>query len=202
MVVVGWVGRRRRGKSADAVRQTTADFLNGKNIITNKMYLAYEHTEWDKNHLMELENCTLLIDEAQNEMDSRTPASLINRLLGYFIAQAGKMDVNIYYTTHMGTLVDLRLRYEADAIVYCDCIGDVKNPLGFYYKVYDGEELLKQSHDSKYVPKPKMAYAIPIEIERAYIFPLYQTKQRMRPDAIENIISRRLSAIAPSPISA
>ena len=54
-------------------------------------------------------NVALAIDEIQNWLDSRQSASRENRIISYFVNQAGKSDTNFYYTTQHFGMVEGRL---------------------------------------------------------------------------------------------
>lgn len=67
----------------------------------------------------EIENCTVLLDEAHTIFDSRNSHSPLNKLFSYFFTQSRKRDVNIYCTTQFNHLIDRRMRDLADYTVKC-----------------------------------------------------------------------------------
>jgi len=83
----------------------------------------------------ELENCSLILDEANTILDSRLNSNA-NRLLGYFILQSRKRNVNIYYTAQISGSVDLRMRLVTNRPIYAEKIDG-----GFRYKIYKNIEL-------------------------------------------------------------
>lgn len=77
--------------------------------------------DWDALYTLseELEQGTVIIDEAQYFSDSRSALSLKNKLLNAIVMQVRKRSLNLYYSVKQGDWVDKRLSYETDVQVDC-----------------------------------------------------------------------------------
>ena len=83
----------------------------------------------------ELENCVLILDEANTILDSRINSNS-NRLIGYFVLQSRHRKVDIYYTSQIAGSVDLRMRLVTSRPIYAQRVEG-----GFEYKIYKNIEL-------------------------------------------------------------
>lgn len=80
---------------------------------------------------LELENCTLLMDEAWSQVDSRSN-SLAQRLNTYMFVQSRKSDVNVYYSSQLLGAVDLRYRDLSETKILAERLS-----YGFRYTLFD-----------------------------------------------------------------
>jgi len=137
-MIIGLVGNVGGGKSLLETIFLVDDYLAGRKIIANYQ-INFEHTPFSLDKMLVMNHCSLALDEIHvGLMDSRTPASKVNRLMSYIITQSRKRDCDIYYTAQINGLADLRMRYLANYRILGENIGpDPKNPEAFKYSVFD-----------------------------------------------------------------
>lgn len=113
------------GKTLSAVTLCYLDWKNnGRRIFSNNK-LQFDHTWFDTEYFVthladdELENATILLDEAYIYLDARAGQSKLNKLFTYFIVQTRKRGVDLYVCTHHIDIVDKRLRRAVDVRGSC-----------------------------------------------------------------------------------
>jgi len=141
-MIIGIEGGIGSGKTLSMVNLGLEDLYKGKKIFTNVKlkkvkkyrdritYLTKEKVT-DIFHLVKsgefnMENSTILIDEAHNYIDSRNSASSKNKIFSYWILQSrhtGKGSCDIIYTTQELRQIDVRLRNNTDWIIQPNIIG-------------------------------------------------------------------------------
>jgi len=127
MAVVTFEGVMGSGKTTAAVAFAAEERrVNDRKVISN-IHLNFPtdrfSLEWFVDHLSdhEMEDCVLLLDEMYQIADARSSGTKLNKLFSYFIVQARKRRVDIYFCTHVLGNVDLRLRQAADIRNSCRC---------------------------------------------------------------------------------
>ena len=98
----------------------------GRRVISND-HLNFDFTHFDLEYFLEhmthddggLENCTLILDESYQYMDSRLSQSKLSKLFTWFIVQTRKRGVDLYVCTHHILNIDVRLRRAADVRGAC-----------------------------------------------------------------------------------
>jgi hypothetical protein len=125
--IVTFEGVMGSGKTTAAVAFASEEKrINGRKVIAN-IHLNFEFQlfslEWFLENLAshEMEDCVLLLDEMYQIADSRSSGTKLNKLFSYFIVQARKRRVDVYFCTHVLGNVDLRLRQSADIRNSCRC---------------------------------------------------------------------------------
>ena len=120
MSIVSFEGYQGSGKSTAAVACAYENYKQyGRKIISNN-HLTCDYTHFDLAYFLEhiadgeLENCTLLLDEAYQYMDNRLSQTKLSKLFTYFIVQTRKRGVDLYICTHHIMHVDVKLRRATD----------------------------------------------------------------------------------------
>ena len=128
MAVVTFEGQMGSGKTTAAVAFASEEQrVNDRKVISNihlNMPFTKFSLEWFMENLAthEMEDCVLLLDEMYQIADSRSSGTKLNKLFSYFIVQARKRRVDVYFCTHVLGNVDLRLRQAADIRNSCRCL--------------------------------------------------------------------------------
>lgn len=134
-MITGIFGDLGSGKSLLASILGIYNHKIGKNVYANyKLEYSEKINPIDLLNF-ELENCALILDEANTILDSRLNSNA-NRLLGYFVLQSRKRNVNIFYTAQIAGSVDLRLRLVTSRPIHAERLEG-----GFKYKIYKSIEL-------------------------------------------------------------
>ena len=118
MVVVGFVGEMRSGKTLFMTIMMHDDMVKGKKVMSN-YNLAFKHEDLkiekidssirDKNTDY-FDGKSIGIDEIHVFMDARGSGQKRNKMLSYFLTQSGKLDTTIYWSSQFLRQVDVRLR--------------------------------------------------------------------------------------------
>ena len=115
------------GKTLSATAFAIIDKVElGRNIICNYhlqnidyKYFSYEQfVEWMKN-TTELNDTSVILDEAYLFADSRMSQSGLTKLFSYFALQTRKRGVDLYITTQQFRNIDIRLRMNANVRGIC-----------------------------------------------------------------------------------
>lgn len=118
MVLIGFIGDMRSGKTLIMAMHTYKKYNEGREILSN-FYLNFPHEELDINDLdsaiknsdtHKYENKVLSIDEIHVYLDSRASGVKRSRMISYFITQSGKLKTTIYWTSQFLRQVDVRVR--------------------------------------------------------------------------------------------
>jgi len=89
--------------------QSQVTYLNKE--VLNDIY------EQIKSNKFNLKNSSVLVDEFQNYMDSRTSMSKKNRTFSYFILMSRHVGSDIIFTTQQISQVDIRVRRNTDFLI-------------------------------------------------------------------------------------
>ncbi len=137
-LIVGYLGRRGRGKSLSMVKDAYNYFCRGWHIYTNMLNVNFP-TEvinnidvLDMAERDEFSHCVIAIDELQVIINSRRSQRDENVLFLNFIEQIRKRNVILLYTTQFNKRVDIGIRDHLDIEAYPRMliVGDnTKNPL-------------------------------------------------------------------------
>ena len=167
IAVVGSIGS---GKTLTLTLMGKQAKDKGKAVLSNYR-LNFKHTLISKKQILgysedssSLNNCTLLLDEAQTILDCRN--SIKNRLLTYFILQTRKKHVDLFYSTQQFWNVEKRLRENTDMIFEC---------CGYYDKKKEHLKAVKINR-LKYIGRNSFLPLSSIVIKNpAIIFKLYDS---------------------------
>lgn len=152
-MIVAFIGGIGSGKTLSMTKRLYEDHQEGNSIISNYLlkfgkkadikYLDKEFFDDYSKSELNLNRCSVAIDEAHVFVDSRRAMSTRNKLFTKFITQSRKRSVNLYYTTQESTIetfrfsgqVDLRLRKLTDYMIFCQYIdmGDNKYIVQYWY---------------------------------------------------------------------
>ncbi len=113
---------RGNGKTLTATYYGYQEYLEGKEVYSNyhtsfsKLYTMNELIELFKND--KLSNVVILMDEAQVYLSNQgAKKKVVNNLIGLFIAQTRKRNVDIYLTTQRFNNLHNQLRLHTDIIL-------------------------------------------------------------------------------------
>lgn len=118
MVVVGFIGEMRSGKTLCMTLEAYREHLKGRKVYSNYA-LAFPYEDVDDqlvasvtkdNKTRLFDGCVILLDEVHVYMDSRTSSQKKNRLLSYFVTQSGKLDSLVMWSSQFLGQADKRLR--------------------------------------------------------------------------------------------
>jgi len=127
MSIYSFEGVQGSGKTTAAVAVAFEQWKQyGRRVISND-HLAFDYTHFNLEYFLDhmthddggLENCTLLLDEAYQYMDSRLSQSKLSKLFTWFIVQTRKRGVDLYVCTHHIMNIDVRLRRACDVRGAC-----------------------------------------------------------------------------------
>jgi len=127
MVLEGYIGSMRSGKTLTMTRELYKEYINGRKVYSN-YWLNFPHEELDINDLDEairrkdtsrFDNAVIGIDEIHVYLDSRTSGAKRNRITSYFMTQSGKMNCRILWTSQFLRQVELRIRYNSNYLNSC-----------------------------------------------------------------------------------
>lgn len=125
-MIIAIVGRMGSGKTLLMSFLAKCQHDRGVDIVTNYR-LTFPHRIITKKDIIsytqgqgQLEDCALLIDEAQIMLDCRSHHK--NQIISYFLLQSRKRSVHIYYSTQQFFNVEKRLRENTDYIIQCEAI--------------------------------------------------------------------------------
>jgi len=185
-MIVGFTGNPRVGKTQGMIMKTYSTYLKGRKVYSYKLKPISPRFPFEMinvNDIMnyDLESGELMIDEAHTLIDSRNPTQL-SRLLSYFWTQSGKRDLNLWYTTQLDSMIDLRLREIADVVFKAEKAYMISKAL--HKKVIKGFRYYRVDGNNYKTPK-----FVPIAKARKY-FDLYDTYQKIMPlelDATDTI---------------
>jgi len=127
MVLEGFIGSMRSGKTLLMTRELYKEYLEGKKIFSN-YWLSFPHTILDINDLddaikrqdtSEYDNSVIGLDELHVYLDARTSGAKRNRITSYFMTQSGKMNCRILWTSQFLRQVELRVRYNSNYLNSC-----------------------------------------------------------------------------------
>lgn len=112
------------GKSLSACTFAKLDYERGREIISNNKYnfpCTEFNTEYFVDHMTDgqMQNVTMVLDEAYLYLDSRSSAAKLTKLFTYFVAQTRKRGVDLYICVHHIDTVDKRLRRAVDVRGTC-----------------------------------------------------------------------------------
>ena len=110
--------------TADKILNSTRSLYNRNPEVELKpltiyanYHLNFPYTRWDPDFFLErvndpagINDCILIMDEAYIYMDSRSSASKLVKLFGYFIGQTRKRGVKLFVCVHHRDVLDKRLR--------------------------------------------------------------------------------------------
>lgn len=119
-VIIGYLGRRGKGKTTTMVLDAYKYYQRGFPIYTNLTNLKIPHTKLTDQQILDMAeqdefiNCVLMIDEIQVLFDSRTSNKKKNRNFLNFIQQLRKRGVRLLYTTQFARRVDVGIREHLD----------------------------------------------------------------------------------------
>lgn len=124
MVVVGFVGPMRSGKTLSMTIEAYKQFLKGRKVYSNyKLSFPYEDVDdqllgavTKDNKTGEFDGAVVMLDEVHVYMDSRISSHKKNRLLSYFITQSGKLDSLVLWSSQYFGQVDKRLRLNTQVL--------------------------------------------------------------------------------------
>jgi len=148
-LIIGFYGRRGKGKTLSATRLieayekqgykvfTNTPFTFPHEMITKQMLIDYYNTE------VEWKKAVFFLDEAHMFLDSRRSGSGVSLIITYFILQTRKRGVKLVYTTQDKDQVDKRLRQQTEIDVYCD-IHDYYGKKIIQNEVYEGDMMKKR----------------------------------------------------------
>jgi len=191
MVLIGFVGEMRSGKTLFMTIALYEDWLDKKQILTNySLNIPYneltvdmieDSIKYDESDLFT--DKSIGIDEIHLWMDARTGSAKRNRLLSYFITQSGKLDTKIYWTSQFLRQVDVRLRANT-SILYKTSRYILKNGQKIYLSQNDKRTDFYIDAD-KYILKEtprgmRWVYEKTLTLKNAKsYFKLYDTKQKI-----------------------
>jgi hypothetical protein len=118
VVVVGFIGAMRSGKTLCMTIEAYKHHLQGRKIFSNyALSFPYEDvddqlvsTVTKDNKTQVFDGSVLVFDEVHVYMDSRSSATKKNRLMSYLITQSGKLDTLILWSSQFLGQADKRLR--------------------------------------------------------------------------------------------
>ena len=119
-VIIGYLGRRGKGKTTTMILDAYKYMLRGFPIYTNMNGIRIPHTKLTNEQILDMAeqdefmNCVLMIDEIQVLFDSRTSNKKKNRNFLNFIQQIRKRGVRLLYTTQFNRRVDVGIREHLD----------------------------------------------------------------------------------------
>jgi len=125
MSVFSFEGLMGSGKTTMAVALAYDQHIEEDRKVIANMHLNFDYThfslEWFIENLLnhELENCILVLDEWYQGADSRSSMTKENKVFSYFIVQARKRDVDVFFCTHHIDHVDKRFQRAVDVRVAC-----------------------------------------------------------------------------------
>lgn len=154
-------GPQRSGKTLGMAICALDEYTNQKSeILTN---IAYENPitkqiripykplnffELTMEHISEVKNRAITIDELNFYLDSRGSMTKVNRRFSQWLLQSKKMGINTYGTTHNLSYLDLRFRENFDYLIqprthYESWINpvtrlEVKRPIALVLKWFNG----------------------------------------------------------------
>lgn len=127
MVLEGFIGSMRSGKTLSMTKELYKEYLKGRKIFSNYK-LSFEYEPLDINDLDEsirkqdtskYDGSVIAIDELHVYLDARTSGQKRNRIISYFITQSGKMNCRILWTSQFLRQVELRVRYNSNFLNHC-----------------------------------------------------------------------------------
>ena len=118
MVVVGFVGPMRSGKTLAMTLEAYKHSLQGRKVFSNyALSFPYENIDdqmlgdvTKNNRITTYDGSVICLDEIHVYMDSRNSAAKKNRLLSYFVTQSGKLDSLVLWSSQFLGQADKRLR--------------------------------------------------------------------------------------------
>lgn len=122
----------------------------------------------------ELNNCTVLIDEAYAWLESRTSMKSINRYLTYILFQSRKRNLDFYLTTQLTSTIEMRFQNLADHQVTARFI----KAHSLYSKSVFLYEVKSYTTSGKII---KRMFTMDFKIAKNY-FELYDTREVIRVD--------------------
>ena len=148
-MIIGFYGRRGKGKTLSATRLIKAYKEEGYKVFTNTPF-KFEHEIITKQMLIDYYNtdtnfdkAIFFLDEAHMFLDSRRGTSGLSLIITYFVLQTRKRGVKLIYTTQDKDQVDKRLRQQTEVDVYCD-IHDYKGKKVIQNDIHEGEVFKKR----------------------------------------------------------
>lgn len=118
MVLKGFIGPMRSGKTLAMTMHAYQEYLRGKQVFSN-YWLSFPHTRITPNDLHEAiknketdvyDDACICIDELHVFMDARNSGAKRNVMLSYFITQSGKLHNTVLWTSQFSRQVDVRVR--------------------------------------------------------------------------------------------
>lgn len=126
------------GKTLLAMLLCLSDSLKGLKIYSN-MWLSFGELISPSALIdFELENCTVLLDEAETIMDSRVNKEA-SRYITYFGLQTRKRKVNVVYTSQLLDAIDKRFRFITNTFILADDRQEDSEE-DFNYMIYRGNK--------------------------------------------------------------
>jgi len=142
-MIIGFIGMPRTGKTLFMVFHAFNMFKLGHQISANfALKSPFEFTRMNPYDMLKIpfsvmdrDNETLLIQEADKWFNSRRSMSNENYLLGGLTGQSGKRNLNILWDTQFPHLVDNQLRNITEVVYHSSVFVDsqTKEPLAFQY---------------------------------------------------------------------
>lgn len=117
------LGGRGHGKSAYATWRALYDHqIRGKKIYSN-FWINIPHALPNLNNPKEdIQNASVIFDEAYISVNARLSMSKANRLINYFVFQSRKVDVDLYFVVQLGRTIDVLIRDSADRLTMCKAL--------------------------------------------------------------------------------
>lgn len=117
------LGGRGHGKSAYATWRALYDHqIRGKKIYSN-FWINIPHALPNLNNPKEdIQNASVIFDEAYISVNARLSMSKANRLINYFVFQSRKVDVDLYFVVQLGRTIDVLIRDSADKLTMCKAL--------------------------------------------------------------------------------
>lgn len=117
------LGGRGHGKSAYATFRALYDYQIRHKEIYSNFFIAIPHKTPNINNSKEnIENASVIFDEAYISANARLSMSRQNRLINYFVFQSRKIDVDLYFVVQLGRTIDILIRDSADKITMCKAL--------------------------------------------------------------------------------
>lgn len=118
MVLKGFIGHMRSGKTLAMTVHAYKEYLAGRRVYSN-LWFSFPHTRITANDLDNairnkdtdvFNDSCICIDELHVFMDSRASGQARSRMLSYFITQSGKLHNTVLWTSQFLRQVDVRVR--------------------------------------------------------------------------------------------
>lgn len=159
-------GFKGSGKTCYTTARLCDAYQEGQSIYSNyTLEFPYHplHMEDFIEDMMELENLTMAVDEAQLYFDCRMSSSKRNRLFSYMMLQSRKRHVDIVLTSQQLANLDIRIRRNLDYLY--ECVPMVSNGSGKYRKA-TVEEIEARVIEKVYIRETNYAQ----ETVKAFLF--------------------------------